>query len=137
MIDRTACYRIGRALLLLSLAVPAFAQTPPAKAATTSGDQSLAQQAADPTAPLMALSLQETYTPTLLWLARFRHRLSLPAGDSFPRLESAEPAPRHRGLHDQRTGARSALCQPAIQRLQRKGHTALDDQFRIHDSRAW
>ncbi len=52
--------------LPLMLAAISFAQTPaPQAAATPGGENTLAQQAADPTAPLMAFNLKEEYSPNL------------------------------------------------------------------------
>ncbi len=52
--------------LLLMLATLSFAQTtPPQPGATPGGEDSLAQQAADPTAPLMAFNMKEEYSPAL------------------------------------------------------------------------
>jgi len=54
-----------RSVLFSCLALPRFAQSPPpANAASGSGDEGLAQQAADPTAPLMAINLKEEYYPS-------------------------------------------------------------------------
>jgi hypothetical protein len=66
---------IKRALNLLLVSVaffivarPCFSQTAPTASAPASGGPSLAQQAADPTAPLMAFNFKEEYYPSFYGL---------------------------------------------------------------------
>lgn len=61
----TTTKRIALCLtFLVSFALPSLSQTTPPAATNASGDNGLAQQAADPTAPLMAFNMKEEYYPS-------------------------------------------------------------------------